>query len=65
MSEIALLDSLAEIVLDDGEVETVIADSFVATGMPVGYTLDFTTNLGFVTFFQNGTAIKKIRLLDL
>lgn len=65
MSEIALLDSLAEIVLDDGENETVIADAFVATGMPVGYTLDFTTNLGFVTFFQNGTAIKKIRLLDL
>ncbi len=65
MSEIALQDSLAELIIDDGDNETVIADSFVATGMPIGYTLDFTTNLGFVTFFQNGTAIKKIRLLDL
>ena len=65
MSEIALLDSLAETVIDDGEVETVIADSFVATGMPIGYTVDFTTNLGFITYFLNGTPIKKIRLLDL
>jgi hypothetical protein len=65
MSELALQDSLAELILDDGETETLIADSFVATGMPIGYTVDFTTNLGFITYFLNGTAIKKIRLLDL
>jgi hypothetical protein len=65
MSELALQDSLAELILDDGETETLIADSFVATGMPIGYTIDFTTNLGFITYFLNGTPIKKIRLLDL
>jgi hypothetical protein len=65
MSELALQDSLTELILDDGETETIIADSFIATGMPIGYTVDFTTNLGFITYFLNGTAIKKIRLLDL
>jgi hypothetical protein len=69
--EALLQDGDLEVVLEDGIKETVLVigppgpKGDTGAGLPEGYSADFTTNPGFITYFFEGVAIKKIRLLDL
>ncbi len=71
MIEAVLQDGDLEVVLEDGIKETVLVigpqgpKGDTGPGLPEGYTADFTTNPGFITYFFEGVATKKVRLLDL